>query len=653
MSAIAGILQMDHGPVHIEDGINMMNALRKFPADDAGIWHKQSVLLGCRAQWITPESVGEPLPYYDGTRQLAITADAIIDNREELFDRLNIERDLRKSIPDSQLILLAYAKWGEETPKRLVGDFAFMIWDERERTLFGARDFSGSRTLYYYLDRGASRFAFCTVIRPLLALPGIRTALNEPWLAEFLVIAGMVDAADSRETPYADVRQLPPAHIITIAGHHVTLKRYCMLTQGEPLRFARDEQYVEAFQDVFQQAVSSRLRTHRSVGSQLSGGLDSGSVVGFAAKELAKENKPLHTFSYIPESDFVDYTPKRLMPDERPLIESTVRHVGGIQPHYLAFPGKDSYSEIESMLEITEMPYKFYVNSFWLRGMFEQAQSQDVGILLNGGRGNLSISWGKALPYYGLLLKRLKWLKLLSELRKYSVNIGSGRKHVLSQLLREQFPALYRLPQHLRHVHKPELAPSLINPEFAEQTNVYARLRAQGIDESGRSATRNPYRLRKEHFEQLFQWNASNSLSAKLSLRHSLWKRDPTNDLRVIKYCLSVPEEQYVRNGLDRALIRRATEGLLPDNVRLNQKVRGVQGADWVHRIIPKRQAFTEEAERMCRDEQLAQFVNGSVLRNAFAELQAGGLRPEQAYAPHLKVLMDSLIVYRFIHHYV
>ena len=89
--------------------------------------------LGCHAQWITPESIGELLPFYDSERQCTITADAIIDNREELFERLQVERNKRKTMSDSQLILLAYYKWGEDAPKYLIGDFAFMIWDERER----------------------------------------------------------------------------------------------------------------------------------------------------------------------------------------------------------------------------------------------------------------------------------------------------------------------------------------------------------------------------------------------------------------------------------------------------------------------------------------------------------------------------------------
>ena len=127
----------------------------------------------------------------------------------------------------------------------------------------------------------------------------------------------------------------------------------------------------------------------------------------------------------------------------------------------------------------------------------------------------------------------------------------------------------------------------LINPEFAKQTGVYDKLKEYGIDKSGWFSSTNVYEQRRKHFEDLFHWNASNTKSTKLSLRYSLWERDPTNDLRVIRFCLSVPEEQYVQKGLDRAIIRLSTKKYLPDSIRLNQRSRGIQGADWVHRIIP------------------------------------------------------------------
>ncbi|MEH7380060.1 asparagine synthase-related protein [Bacillus sp. JJ1533] len=639
MSAIAGIYHLNKEPVNPDYYGKLMDSLLKFPANDTQVWMKQEVFIGCHAQWITPESINEQLPYYDYESQLVITSDAIIDNREELFEKLQIDIHRRNEIPDSLLILKAYQKWGEECPKHLIGDFAFMIWDEMQQKLFGARDFSGGRTLYYY--KSLSQFAFCTLIKPLLNLPYVSKELNQEWIAEYLVIAGMVDVADTSITPYKDINQVPPAHSISVVNGKVSLKQYCYLTIEKVIRYKSDDDYIDAFQEIFQQAVSSRIRTHKKVGSQLSGGLDSGSIVSFAARQLKKQNKQLHTFSYIPPNDFKDFTGSHVIANEKPYIKSTVDFVGNIKDYYFDFKDKNSYSEIDNIMNIMETPYKFYVNSFWLKGMFEEANKMDIGILLNGGRGNLSISWGNAFSYYSKLLKQLRWSRLLSEIKSYSTNVGAGRKRILSSVFRHAFPILQENYEDYTEI-------PLINPDFAKHTNIYNKLRLYGFDETGRSELKDPTLLRKQHFEQLFAWNASNSLATKLSLSYSLWKRDPSNDLRVIKFCMSLPEEQYVQNGLNRALIRRATKDFLPDNVRLNMKVRGVQGADWVHRIIPSWKEFNAEVETMCLDKGFMDIVNEQMLQEARLNLTEG-VKPEHAYSKHLKTLMDCLIVYRFM----
>ncbi|MFJ7974847.1 lasso peptide isopeptide bond-forming cyclase [Peribacillus sp. NPDC096379] len=642
MSAITGIYHLNEEPVNLQHGQGLMTALQKYPADDMQIWHSEKVFLGCHAQWITPESIGEQLPYYDHERQLAITVDAIIDNREELFERLQIDRKLRKTIPDSQLILLAYNKWGEESPKYLVGDYAFMIWDEKKQQLFGARDPSGYRTLYYY--RNQTRFAFCTVIEPLLDLPYIGTELNEQWLSEYLAITGMIDTVDARMTPYRHLEQIPPFHSITVLKDKIKINRYGTFTSDKRLKLKSDNDYIEAFQDVFQKAVTSRLRTHHKVGSQLSGGLDSGSVVAFAARELRERKKTLHTFSYIPPNDFEDFTHKLFMPDERPYIKTTVQHVGGITDHYLDFEGKSSYSEIDDLLDVMEMPYKFLENSFWLKGIFEKAGEAGIGVLLNGDRGNFTISWGAAEDYYATLLKKLKWLRLNQELNQYCKNVGGSRLRLLPGIAKTGFPIIHQLMSK----GPPAEHPVLINRDFAERTGIFNKLKRHGIDETGWISSPNLYEQKRVLFEDMLPWNSGNTLDSKLSLRHGLWKRDPTNDLRVVRFCLSVPEDQYVQNGLDRALIRRSTEKILPEKIRLNQRVFGVQGADWVHRMIPYWDTFIDEATQLSMDKRILEFIDEQKIKSALITVKEGA-RPEYFANFDYRILMRSVIVYRFL----
>ena len=388
----------------------------------------------------------------------------------------------------------------------------------------------------------------------------------------------------------------------------------------------------------------SRLRTHRQVAATLSGGLDSGAVASFAARALREEGKSLHTYSYVPTSDFADWTPSSAMADETRFIQATVRHAGNISERYMDFEGVSPMSQVDDWLDILETPYKFFENSFWLKGMHEQAGQQGAGVLLTGARGNFTVSWGPAVYYYAELLRKLKWRQFMRELRLYSANKGIGRKRLMSIICKEAFPILSK---HSNVGGGTDIPTLLIHPDFARRTDVFAKLRDSGIGVNGSLIT-DPLELRKEKLKSLPVGNKNGASATKLSLRYGVWERDPTCDPRVVRFCFSVPVEQYVKNGLDRALIRRATKHYLPDEVRLNQRVRGVQGADWVHRIIPGWKLLEYELRQLCDDPVAAAYLN--VVRIKEAVLRLGGEpRPEQAFQPEMRMLMRSLIIYRFL----
>ncbi|KAB7671712.1 asparagine synthase-related protein [Bacillus sp. B1-b2] len=640
MSAIAGIYNIDNEHISDEHIHLMMSRFQPFPADDIQVFKMEQIFMGCHAQWITPESIGEKLPLYDSLRKLVITADAIIDNRSELMNRLKINHHNQKNITDSQLILLAYAKWEEETPKHLIGDFVFVIWDIRKQRLFAARDFSGSRTLYYHYQD--NRLAFATTIDSVLSLPNINKDLNKEWLAEYLAISGVVDVADVSSTPYKAIAQLPPAHYLIVEKGSMKKSRYSHLSEEiKPVRYSNSQDYVDAFLEVYQSAIQARLRTFKKVGSQLSGGLDSGSVVSIARKNMDTD---LTTFSYTPPKDFQPYGPKNLLSNETPYIKSTVEFVGGINDYYLAFEGKDSYSDMDTFLETMEMPYKFFENSFWINGIYEQAQKQDIGILLNGNRGNLSISWGSPQDYYPLLLKRLNWIKLYQEVAQFSKRISTSRSRVANLVIKEALPTINK--------NNNQGVLPLINPDFAKKMNVYDKLHHVGIGEAGWFTTNNAYEHRKRHFDDLFHWNATNTFSSKLSLKYGLISRDPTNDLRVIRYCLSIPEDQYVQNGMDRALIRRAMKEFLPDKVRLNQQVRGAQGKDWAHRMLPKWDLFVEESREMFSNKDISPYLNKAMLKIGLEKAESE-VRTDFAVDRDIRLLMRSVIFYRFMKKFI
>ncbi|MGG3571880.1 asparagine synthase-related protein [Bacillus gobiensis] len=637
MSAILGLVHFNQEPVSPFQSSEFMTRLLPFPADVTQTWHDHNVFLGCHAQWITPESIEERLPYHDEERELVITSDSILDNREELFEKLQIKASDQPLITDSKLILLAYAKWGENSPKHLLGDFAYIIWDIKKKKIFGARDMLGCRTLYYYKD--LNRFAFCTLIEPLFSLDYIQREWNKEWLAEFLALSRMYESTDVHATLYKDIRQIPPAHSMTVTTEGLQLKRYGRLADTEPLRLKDPRDYEEAFRDVFGEAVRARTRTYKNVASHLSGGLDSGSVASFASKHLRTEGKSLYTYSYIPPEDFVDWTPKRSFADERPYIRSTVNHVGNIKDHYLDFKGKSPYSEVDVWLDLLEMPYKYFEATFWTRGCYEHAQADGAGILLTGSRGNYTISWGPALDYYVQLLKKGKWHQLQKEIKHFSEIKGIGRKRILSILLNRAAESFNWKKQSGEEL-------SIISPELAKQTNIYEKISQR--NSFALNGPKDSIEARMYQMESLEIPSKNGNLATKLSLAYGVWERDPTCDPRVVRFCLSVPFEEYVQNGVDRALIRRATKGYLPDKVRLNHTSRGIQASDWIHRTAPHWESFLNELNHMVKDPEAAEYISIPFIQTVLSKLDKNP-PVEEAFNKEIRFAMRSLIFYRFL----
>ncbi|WP_040950868.1 asparagine synthase-related protein [Gorillibacterium massiliense] len=639
MSAITGILNYRGEPVFAGDAGGMMQALQKYPCDAAETWTNGSVFLGCQANWVTAESVNQPIPFHDRLRKLTVTADVILDNRKDLFEKLQIETGRQSRITDCELILCAYRKWGRNAPRYLIGDYTFVIWDEERQQLFGARDMTGNRTLYYIND--GKRFAFSTVANPLFHISGVRKELNEEKLAEFLAIPYILESFDVHSTFYMGIEQVPPAHSITVSNGIVILEQYDAFEEPvHKLRLKSNQEYEEAFSAVFQEAVNDKLRTRHQVGASLSGGLDSGSVVSFAAEPLKKQGKSLYTYSYVPSADFIDWTDSSMVANESPYIREVVDQVGNLTHTYLDFPERNALTEVDDILELMEGPYKFFENSFWIKGMLEQARRDGVGVLLNGGRGNYTLSWGPALDYYVRILKKLRLIHLYRELKQYSKIENIGRSRIVPYLLKEALP-------HRGHgTASISDTPLLIHPEFAARSGIMEKLLPYDI--SLTDSPNDDIDERKDYLQNLSASNHLGTSTTKLSLGYGILERDPTGDPRVIRFCLSLPYEQFVQSGMDRALARRITRDRLPDAVRLNQRKRGVQGADWMHRLHSVWPSIAGEVEELCKDSRAEEYLNVNQIRASLKKL-GHAPRPDCAFDPDAGIVMKSLIVYRFL----
>ncbi len=195
---------------------------------------------------------------------MKIFANARIDARDE-------------PLPDADLILNAYEKWGDDCVKHLLGDFAFAIWDDRRQRLFCARDHFGVKPFFYTHTRDS--FCFSSRLNELK----VSTTLNEIAIGDYLLFGVNQDQST---TVFKDIQRLPPGHTLVVENNQIRIQRYWTPSLPSEIRFRNPHSYVERFSELLSQAVKDRLRSDR-VAVSMSGGLDSTSLAA-VAREHAK-----------------------------------------------------------------------------------------------------------------------------------------------------------------------------------------------------------------------------------------------------------------------------------------------------------------------------------------------------------------------------
>jgi asparagine synthase (glutamine-hydrolysing) len=281
MSGIVAILNRNRAPVN-QDLLGKMTRFMAFRGPDAQqVWLNGEVGFGHTLLKTTWESDREQQPCtLDG--QVWITADARVDARVELMGKLESAgcSDVRQAT-DPELILHAYQVWGEESPKQLLGDFAFVIWDGRRHLLFCARDHFGVKHLFY---AEAGKSLLCGNTLNCLRLdPEVSDQLNDLSIADFLLFDCNQDPAT---TSFAGIQRLPPGHSLVCTETTLRISRYWSLPVEE-IRYKRAYDYVDRFIELFGEAVKDRIRTDKLTVS-MSGGRDSTLIAAYANRALGR-----------------------------------------------------------------------------------------------------------------------------------------------------------------------------------------------------------------------------------------------------------------------------------------------------------------------------------------------------------------------------
>jgi asparagine synthase (glutamine-hydrolysing) len=644
MGSICGIYNLNGNNINPEISASMMNELGIYKSDYTDTWNAGQVFLGCCVQFITPESVYEKLPYQDKVSNITIAADAIIDNRAELFAKLGIGK-CNQEITDSFLILKAYQKWGKACPAHLMGDFAFAVWDGKTGELFCAVDHTGNRTFYYYIS--PKQFAFSTLIKPLFSTGEKEKKYSDQWICDYLSLPAVIHQLDAELTIYKDILLLPAAHALTVSKQGISKEVYWQVEKQKELKLKSDQEYAEAFRHVLKQAINCRIRSIKPVGIMLSGGLDSTSIACLAAQELGKTGKSLQAFSSIPMEGYRNKLSSGKIADETPYIEAVREYSGNLDVTYCRCDGKNSLSDTDRFFLIFEQPYKILENLFWIDGILSRAGERNTGIMLTGGMGNTTISYGIFRQYIISLMRSGKWIRLVKEIRSYSDLKKINPTRIASELIKALLPYELQITWYkLRNSNwDAPLHLSPINPIYADRMGSRERFKSYKYD---------PFYVKKmDSFQFRKMMLAPAHLShlagiyTKIALANNLIIRDPSIDKRVIEFCFSVPEEQYIRNGRERFLLRRAMAGILPDKVRLNYRDRGQQSADFVQRLLPLEQEIREEIMRIGQNEQEKKYLDIERIHRTIKAIDLAGADAFNDY--NLRMLLRSIIFCRYL----
>lgn len=511
-----------------------------------------------------------------------------IDNRAALIRRLGLDADA----DSAAVILAAYRAWGaDDAAAALLGDFAFALWDG-ERLICG-RDQMGIKPLFCALRGG--RFAFASSVRQLLSLPWVSRQPDEVAIGLYLSLT--IEPGNERHrTFYHDIVRVPDHHLVIIerSGEALTAARrsYWSFDRTADTRYPDDRAYAEAFRDILDAAVRDRRAGWHDaeIGAALSGGMDSSSVVGLLRKGASA---PFHTFYMKPEVEAAD---------ESPYVEAALA-LGGTIHHQGRVPGL--FDGGMALYDLLAMPTG-WLNFPLSMAMYRLAAAHGVRAFFDGMDGDMIISYGRrwltellaqgererfvaeanavggarrttgratmrqyAFPYLDHLARTGRWGEAVSSIRWLGRAFGGSTVRLGLDWARN-FAApnwlangwqTWRREKRLTWRRWEQVNP-MIAPELARRVDLEARFRAAEQPE--------PLTAQEEHYRIL---NSGRLLTAfedaeTIGAAFGIVPLHPLSDRRIAEFCLGLPGDLRLRNGLSRWIVRAALGNDLPAAIR-------------------------------------------------------------------------------------
>ncbi len=564
----------------------MTGAIAHRGPDGEGAWGNGSgsVFLGNRRLAVIDLSPAASQPMHFGNRY-TIVHNGEIYNYVELKKLLQQKGYRFHSRSDTEVILAAYDLWKEDCVKQFDGMFAFAIWDEKEQQLFAARDRFGEKPFYYYQDE--EHFIFASEMKALWAI-GVEKRVDEKILLNYLTLGHVQNSMDKEQTFFEEIYSLPPAHYLQfrMPTFKSRINKYWSINKEVKIDISATDA-VEYFMELFNNSIKKRLRSDIAIGTSLSGGLDSSSIVS-SVTQLQTTNYRLPTFSAV----FPGFEK-----DESKYIDLVTKHLG--TESFRAQPtAAELIKDFERLCYHQEEPFQS-AGIYAQYKVFELAKSKGVTVLLDGqGADEILAGYPRYIHWYlQEVLSRHKLGAAQKErmaLQKNNQPFRWNIKNVLAAFL----------PAHAAiQLEKNEYHQTIRNTDISRD---FVRLQSgrewEGIHKPIVTKLNDIlyFNTTELGLEELLRFADRNSMA------HGAEVRLPFLQHELVEFIFSLPAQLKIHEGWTKWLLRQAMDDKLPQEIVWRNDKIGYEPPqkDWMQDAAM--QEYIHEAKR--------KLVNASIL---------------------------------------
>ncbi len=507
----------------------MVSSLIPRGPDAEGIWQSSHAILGHRRLVVVdPAGGAQPMTRSRNGREYTIIYNGELYNTSEIRSTLeSCGYDFQTRNSDTEVILVAFIKWGSECVKRFNGIFAFAIWDEEKQSLFMARDRLGVKPLFY--TQQGDNFIFASEIKALLVHPQVEPIVDSLGLAE---IFGLGPARTPGNGVFKGLCEVKPGHMLWYDCHGIHNYRYWCL-ESSPHRENLDTTTYH-LRELFQDTVKRQMVADVPICTFLSGGLDSSAITAVAAQVLREEgHPPLTTFSvdYLDNDKYYRSNSFETSADT-PWAERVSKYLG--TDHKSIFiENTELFAALRPAMVAQDLPGMTDIDASLY--LFCREVRKGAVVALSGECADE-------------ILGGYPWFRVQDEF--------------------ETFPWIRMVAERMAYL-SPELVKKIDLAEYGRARYLEAQAEVPRLE--GESLTEARQR-------EMFYLNISRFMPTlldrkdRMSMAWGLEVRVPFSDHRLLEYIWNIPWSMKNHNGMSKGILRRALHGLLPEEVLMRPK---------------------------------------------------------------------------------